>query len=131
MRLSLSFIAACFSLTLCCPSSASAATAVQLSCATRGEVMIAWFKYQLTTMKWGDHFQIASGSSRHETASGKPYRVTTFRNGDDLVFFPRKEKYFLFYAGKDTADRCTVEESQTLPVVSLPHYEKPAPDAIS
>lgn len=68
-------------------SPAFAGTAVKLSCSLRKNVTISRFHYQLSTMKWGDHFQVASGMRQAQTKNHIPYRVTSFRNGDDLVFF--------------------------------------------
>ena len=42
-------------------SPAWAGTAVKLSCSLRQSVTISRFHYKLSTMKWGDHFQVASG----------------------------------------------------------------------
>ena len=66
-------------------SPAFAGTAVKLSCSLRKNVTISRFHYQLSTMKWGDHFQVASGMRQAHTKNNIPYRVTSFRNGDDLV----------------------------------------------
>ncbi|MDY0971065.1 hypothetical protein [Siccibacter turicensis] len=130
MRVSPSLLAVSLGLLLT-TSCAHAASTVELQCATRGDVQISSFKYKLTTMKWDDRFQIASGTNRHQTREGKRYEVTHFRNGDDLVYFPDEARYYLFYAGKDKADNCSVKESWTLPVVNLPRYEKAPQDALS
>lgn len=69
-------------------SPAWAGTAVKLSCSLRQSVTISRFHYKLSTMKWGDHFQVASGMKQAQTKSHVPFRITSFQNGDDLVFFP-------------------------------------------
>lgn len=89
-------------------------------------VTISRFHYQLSTMKWGDHFQVASGMRQAQTKNHIPYRVTSCRNGDDLVFFPDSQEYFFFYSGMATPDRCVVEEHYEYPVTQLPYYKKPA-----
>lgn len=103
-------------------SSAHAGEAVRLACLDRGNVLVSFFKYHLTTMKWGDHFQIASGIKKNETKGGVAYETISFRNGDDLVYFPQKENYLLFDANKTDPERCQVEQEYTYPVVSLPRY---------
>lgn len=107
-------------------SPAFAGTAVKLSCSLRKNVTISRFHYQLSTMKWGDHFQVASGMRQAQTKNHIPYRVTSFRNGDDLVFFPDSQECFFFYSGMATPDRCVVEEHYEYPVTQLPYYKKPA-----
>ncbi|MET5575559.1 hypothetical protein [Klebsiella aerogenes] len=107
-------------------SPAFAGTAVKLSCSLRKNVTISRFHYQLSTMKWGDHFQVASGMRQAQTKNHIPYRVTSCRNGDDLVFFPDSQEYFFFYSGMATPDRCVVEEHYEYPVTQLPYYKKPA-----
>ena len=103
---------------------ASAARAVRLDCLNRHNVLVSFFKYQLSTMKWGKHFQIASGRQRHETENGTRYETITFRNGDDLIWFPKKDNYLLFYADKAQPERCRVEERFNWPTVDLPRYSK-------
>lgn len=104
-------------------SAAYAGDAVRLDCLTRQNVLISFFKYHLTTMKWGNHFQIASGIHKARTKTGTPYEIISFRNGDDLIYFPAKESYFLIYADQQKPERCRTEESFTYPVVSLPRYD--------
>lgn len=106
-------------------STALAATATQLSCSQRGKVVISRFDYSLSTMKWGNHFQIASGIKKTKTENNVPFKVTSFRNGDDLVYFPEEEKYFLFYAGNPDPDRCILRSTATYEITQLPRYEKP------
>ena len=105
-------------------SPAFAGTAVKLSCSLRKSVTISKFHYQLSTMKWGDHFQVAAGIRQAQTKSNVPFRVTRFQNGDDLVFFPDSQDYYFFYSGMATPDRCIVQETYSYPVVELPRYKK-------
>lgn len=105
-------------------SPAFAGTAVKLSCSLRKSVTISKFHYKLSTMKWGDHFQVASGIRQAQTTGNVPFRVTRFQNGDDLVFFPDSEAYYFFYSGMATPDRCIVQETYSYPVVELPRYKK-------
>lgn len=106
-------------------SSAFAATATQLSCSMRENVVISRFNHNLSTMKWDDHFLIASGVKKSKTKNDIPFRVTSFQNGDDLVFFPEKQQYFMFYSGNPNPDRCTIESTKTYQITQLPRYEKP------
>lgn len=106
-------------------SSAFAATATRLSCSLRKNVVISRFKYNLSTMQWGDHFLIASGVKKTRTKSDVPFRITSFQNGDDLVFFPQDLKYFLFYSGNPVPDRCRVLGTSTYEITQLPRYKKP------
>lgn len=76
-------------------------------------------------MKWGDNFEVASGIRKTKTDGDVPFRVTSFRNGDDLVYFPEGEKYFLFYSGDPEPDRCLIQSTQTYEITQLPRYEKP------
>ncbi|CCJ73656.1 FIG00553817: hypothetical protein [Cronobacter condimenti 1330] len=101
---------------------ACAGEAVRLDCVNRGNVLVSFFKYRLSTMKWENHFQI-SGIEKSKTESGVPYETISFRNGDDLIYFPEKERYVLFDAGKQKPERCQVEGEFTYPVVSLPRYD--------
>lgn len=101
---------------------AYAGEAVRLDCLTRQNVLVSFFKYHLTTMQWGKHFQVASGVHKNKTQSGAKYQTFSFRNGDDLVYFPENERYFIIYADQQKPERCRVEESFTYPVVSLPRY---------
>lgn len=103
-------------------SAAYAGEAVRLDCLTRQNVLISFFKYHLTTMQWGKHFQIASGAHKDHTQSGVRYQTYSFRNGDDVVYFPENERWFIIYADQKKPERCRVEESFTYPVVSLPRY---------
>ncbi|WP_080775966.1 hypothetical protein [Atlantibacter hermannii] len=103
-------------------SAAYAGDAVRLDCLTRQNVLISFFKYHLTTMQWGKHFQIASGSHKDKTHSGARYETFSFRNGDDLIHFPKSERWFIIYADQQKPERCQVEDSFTYPVVSLPRY---------
>ena len=73
-------------------------------------------------MQWGKHFQIASGSHKDKTHSGARYETFSFRNGDDLIHFPKSERWFIIYADQQKPERCQVEDSFTYPVVSLPRY---------
>lgn len=103
-----------------------AGTAVKLSCSLRQSVTISRFHYKLSTMKWGEHFQVASGMKQAQTKSHVPFRITRFQNGDDLLFFPDSNEYFFFYSGMATPDRCVVQETYTYPITQLPFYKKPA-----
>ncbi|EQA4280649.1 hypothetical protein ACX2VI_001579 [Cronobacter dublinensis] len=104
-------------------SGAWAGEAVRLECVNRGNVLVSFFKYHLSTMKWKNHFQIASGIEKSKTDNGTPYETISFRNGDDLIYFPENERYVLFDAGKQKPERCQVEGEFTYPVVSLPRYD--------
>ncbi|NUU66605.1 hypothetical protein HQN64_10845 [Enterobacteriaceae bacterium BIT-l23] len=106
-------------------SPAFAATAVKLACSLRKNVIVSSFNYGLTTMKWGKHFQVAAGSKKTHTDSGTPFRITSFRNGDDLVYFPGSDSYLFFYAGGTIPDRCSVLETFSYPVTPLSRYKKP------
>lgn len=101
------------------------ATATQLSCSMRKNVVISRFSHSLSTMKWDDRFIIAAGVKKAKTAADVPFRVTSFQNGDDLVFFPQDQRYYLFYAGNAEPDKCTVQGSKTYEITQLPRYEKP------
>ncbi|WP_455427837.1 hypothetical protein [Dryocola sp. LX212] len=107
------------------PAAVNAATATQLSCSLRKNVVISRFSHNLSTMKWGDHFIIASGVKKNRTEENVPFRVTSFQNGDDLVFFPESEKYYMFYSGSPEPDRCIVQGSKNYEITQLPRYEKP------
>lgn len=107
------------------PAAASAATATQLSCSMRQNVVISRFSYSLSTMKWKDHFIIASGVKKTKTDDNVPFRVTSFQNGDDLVYFPGSNKYFMFYDGSSEPDRCIVQSTSTYEITQLPRYERP------
>ena len=109
----------------CIHSSAFAATATQLSCPMREHVVISRFSHNLSTMKWDDHFLIASGVKKTKTENGVPFRVISYQNGDDLVFFPEKQQYFLFYSGNPKPDRCIIQSTSTYQITQLPRYEKP------
>ena len=56
-------------------SHAYAGEAVRLECVNRGNVLVSFFKYHLSTMKWKDHFQIASGIEKSKTDNGVPYEM--------------------------------------------------------
>ena len=101
-----------------------AATAIRLSCNLRSSVTISHFKYQLSTMKWADRFQIASGVNHARTKNNAPYVVTHFRNGDDLVVFKDTQQYFLLYADSDTPDQCYVKDTFTYDILDLPRFHK-------
>ncbi|MGB7800043.1 hypothetical protein [Buttiauxella sp.] len=106
-------------------SSAFAATATQLSCPQRENVVISRFSHNLSTMKWDDHFMVAAGVKKTKTVNGVPFRVISYQNGDDLVFFPEKQQYFLFYSGNPNPDRCIIQSTSTYQITQLPRYEKP------
>lgn len=106
-------------------SSVFAATATRLSCSLRENVVISRFDHNLSTMKWDDHFLVASGIKKTKTKNDVPFRVTTFQNGDDLVFFPEKQAYFFFYSGSSEPDKCEVLSTSTYQITQLPRYEKP------
>ncbi|KFC81813.1 hypothetical protein GBAG_1999 [Buttiauxella agrestis ATCC 33320] len=91
----------------------------------RENMVISRFAYSLTTMKWDEHFQVASGVRQNKTQNDVPFRVTRFQNGDDLVFFPGKQTYFMFYSGNPEPDRCVVLSTSTYEITQLPRYEKP------
>lgn len=106
-------------------SSVFAATATRLSCSLRENVVISRFAHSLSTMKWDGHFQVASGVRKTKTKNDVPFRVTRFQNGDDLVFFPEKDRYFMIYSGNPEPDRCIVLGTSTYEITQLPRYEKP------
>jgi len=103
---------------------ARADDAVRLNCPTRGALTISFFDYSLTTMKWGDHFQIAAGKEKAHTKAGVPFWSTTFRNGDSLAFFPDSNQYYLFYAGDEDPEQCSEVGSFVYPAITPPRYEK-------
>ncbi len=100
--------------------------AVKLHCPTRGDLTVSFFNYNLMTMKWGDHFQIAAGKERSKTKAGVPFWSTNFSNGDSLAYFPDSEQYFLFYAGADAPERCNEVGSFIYPVITPPRYDSHA-----
>lgn len=105
---------------------AQAGEAVKLNCPTRGALTVSFFNYSLITMKWGDHFQVASGKKNSQTHAGVPFWITSFGNGDDLVGFPKSDEYYLFYAGAEKPEQCSVVGGFVYPVITPPRYEKPA-----
>lgn len=105
--------------------SSFAATAIKLSCSLRKNVTISSFKYHLSTMKWGDHFQIASGVRHAKTQDNIPFLVTRFKNGDNLIEFEKSQEYFMVYADSETPDRCYLKETFTYDIIDLPRYQKP------
>ncbi|HAV1831573.1 TPA: hypothetical protein JG914_004408 [Enterobacter hormaechei subsp. steigerwaltii] len=70
-------------------------------------------------MKWDDNFQV----HKNHTPSGTPFEVTSFENGDDLVYFPRTNQYVFFFKGIHSPDKCRITAQYTLPVTQL-HYHK-------
>jgi hypothetical protein len=106
-------------------SPAFANTAVKLSCHLRKIVIISRFQYQLSTMKWDDQFQVASGIKKSQTKDHASVFSTFFLNGDVLVFFPESKKYFFLYSGDKTPDRCVVLAHYTYPVIQLPYFKEP------
>ncbi|WP_223271390.1 hypothetical protein [Buttiauxella sp. B2] len=102
---------------------AFAATAVRLKCSLRKNVLVSRFGYKLSTMKWDDNFQVASGLRKNHTPSGVPFEVTSFQNGDDLVYFPRKKQYVFFFRGTHSPDKCRITGLYTLPVTILPYHK--------
>ncbi|MGY5957959.1 Lipoprotein [Kosakonia sp. BK9b] len=104
-------------------STARADDAIKLICPTRGALTVSFFNYHLITMKWGDHFQVASGKEQNHTKAGVPFWSTTFGNGDDLAFFPDSGQYYLFYAGAENPERCSEVGSYVYPVITPPRYE--------
>lgn len=101
-----------------------AATAIKLSCSLRKNMTISSFKYQLSTMKWGDRFQIASGVKKAHTKDNTPFLVTRFKNGDNLVEFEETQEYFMIYADSDTPDRCYLKDTFTYEIIDLPRFHK-------
>jgi len=102
---------------------ARADDAVKLNCPPRGAITVSFFNYYLITMKWGDHFQVASGKLQSHTKAGVPFWTTTFGNGDDLAYFPNSHQYYLFYAGSSDPVQCSEQESYVYPVITPPRYE--------
>ncbi|WBU48193.1 hypothetical protein PF050_17225 [Kosakonia pseudosacchari] len=107
-------------------SSVRADEAVKLHCPTRGNLTVSFFDYNLITMKWSDHFQVAAGKERSKTKAGVPFWSTTFGNGDNLAFFPDSGQYFLFYAGAQAPEQCSEVGSFVYPVITPPRYDKNA-----
>ncbi|SCC04829.1 hypothetical protein GA0061071_104345 [Kosakonia oryzendophytica] len=104
-------------------STAHANDAIKLNCPMRGTLTVSFFDYHLITMKWGDHFQVASGKEQGHTTAGVPFWSTTFGNGDNLAFFPNSGSYYLFYAGSQEPVLCTEVGSYAYPVITPPRYE--------
>lgn len=102
---------------------ARADDAVKLNCPPRGAITVSFFNYYLITMKWGDHFQVASGKEQNHTKAGVPFWSTTFGNGDDLAYFPNTQQYYLFYAGSSEPVQCTEQQTYVYPVITPPRYE--------
>ena len=102
---------------------AHADDAIKLNCPPRGDMTVSFFNYYLITMKWGDHFQAASGKKQNHTRAGVPFWVTAFGNGDELSFFPNSNQYYLFYAGSNGPVQCTEQGSYLYPVITPPRYE--------
>lgn len=102
---------------------AQADDAIKLNCPPRGDMTVSFFNYYLITMKWGDHFQVASGKTQSHTKAGVPFWSTEFGNGDELSFFPNSNQYYLFYAGSSEPVQCTQEGSYLYPVITPPRYE--------
>ena len=102
---------------------AQADSAIELSCRPRGQMTVSFFSDYLITMKWGDHFQVASGKTQSHTKAGVPFWATEFGNGDELTFFPNSGQYYLFYAGASEPTQCTVQRSYLYPVITPPRYE--------
>lgn len=102
---------------------AQADDAIKLNCPPRGQMTVSFFNYYLITMKWGDHFQVASGKTPGHTKAGVPFWATEFGNGDELTFFPNSGQYYLFYAGASEPAQCTVQGSYLYPVITPPRYE--------
>lgn len=102
---------------------AFAATAIRLSCSLRKNVVISRFGYQLSTMKWGNQFQIASGEKHARNKQNTPYNVTHFRNGDSFVAFPTKHLFYLFYNNNEMPDRCYEENTFSYAATNLPRVK--------
>lgn len=102
---------------------AQADDGIKLNCPTRGDIVVSFFNYNLITMKWGDHFQVASGKERNHTKAGVPFWNTNFGNGDSLAFFPDSNQYYLFYAGSEEPEQCRQQGSFIYPVITPPRYE--------
>ncbi len=100
----------------------------QTQLSAQGQYHRLFFNYYLITMKWGDHFQVASGKSKNHTKNGQRYWTTTFGNGDGLAYFPDTQQYYLFYAGSDEPVPCTEHGSYVYPVITPPRYENSLAD---
>lgn len=118
-----------FLLLLTFASVARANNGIRLNCPMRGDLTVSFFDYSLMTMKWGNHFQIASGRTKAQTKSGAPFWSAHFRNGDELAFFPDAGTYYLFYAGSKAPVRCTETGRLDYPAFTPPRYEKNGPPA--
>lgn len=113
-------------LAVSCTTYADTDHGIRLNCPERGDLTVSFFDYNLMTMKWGDHFQIAAGKSQSHTRQGTPFWMTRFRNGDELTFFPDSGEYYLFYAGTLAPVHCTETGTLVYPAFTPPRYEKPA-----
>lgn len=83
------------------------------------------FQYGLTTLTWAEqHFQVAAGIKHYQTSEGIPFRITNFRNGDDLVYFPQTHIYVFFYANSSIPVLCEKGKTFTSHAVTLPYYHK-------
>ena len=120
-----------FLLLLTFASVARANNGIRLNCPMRGDMTVSFFDYSLMTMKWGNHFQIASGRTKAQTKSGAPFWSAHFRNGDELAYFPNAGTYYLFYAGSKAPVRCTETGSLEYPAFTPPRYEKNGPSTES
>lgn len=107
-------------MTLLIHTPAFAATAIRLTCSLRKNVVISKFGYKLSTMKWADQFQVASGEDHSRTKNNTPYVITRFQNGDRFVEFPSKHSFFMIYSHDEVPDRCYEDGTYTYTSTELP-----------
>ncbi|QPT15193.1 hypothetical protein I6G37_09710 [Serratia rubidaea] len=99
------------------------ASVLRLDCPERALMTVTRFNYGLTTLEWAErHFQVAAGVKRNKTAEGSPFRVISFRNGDDLVYFPEKHLHVFFYGGSTNPVVCKDIDTFTTHAIKLPRY---------
>ena len=111
---------------------ARAARAIRLDCPSRHNIVVSWFNNHLATMKWPENFQIASGQHRGHTRDGHQYQVTSFQNGDDLIWFPASGNWFVFYGDSPRhAEHCSQTGEFSYPVTELPRYNGPLTSHVS
>lgn len=114
------FIFMLFSLLFLIPITSFADRGIHLRCPARGEVTISFFGYGLSTMQWGNKFQVATGGISSITIHGKKYKFVGFRNGDDLVFSPGKGVYLLSRLEGARFDTCSLDNRFIYPVINPP-----------
>ncbi|MDK1703640.1 hypothetical protein OSR40_007780 [Serratia rubidaea] len=105
------------------PTLGHAASVLRLNCPERAMMTVTRFNYGLTTLAWAErHFQVAAGVKRNHTAEGSPFRVISFRNGDDLVYLPEKHLHIFFYADRENPVVCEDIDAFTTHAIKFPRY---------